>query len=145
MGSFGERHKNPPEFSDVIGTSVLGFWHGKRTIVTGGAGFLGKRVVARLKERGASEVFVPRSSDYDLREKKDILRLLQDTQADYIIHLAAVVGGIGANRDNPGKYFYDNAIMGIQLIEMARKFGVKKTLVTGTICAYPNFAKVPFS
>jgi len=145
VGEFGKGHKDFRRFLDVIGTNVLGFWHGKRTIVTGGAGFLGRRVVARLKERGASEVFVPRSSEYDLREKKDILRLFEDAQADYIIHLAAVVGGIGANRDNPGKYFYDNAIMGIQLIEMARKFGVKKTLVTGTICAYPKFAKVPFN
>ena len=145
MGSFGKGHKDLRGFLDVIGTNVLGFWHGKRTIVTGGAGFLGRRVVARLKERGATEVFVPRSSDYDLREKQDISRLLQDAQADYIIHLAAVVGGIGANRDNPGKYFYENAIMGIQLIEMARKYGVEKTLITGTICAYPKFAKIPFN
>jgi nucleoside-diphosphate-sugar epimerase len=88
---------------------------------------------------------VPRSRDYDLREKQDVDRMLEDGRPDLLIHLAAVVGGIGANRANPGKYFYDNAIMGIHIIEQARKFGVEKTLVVGTICAYPKFTPVPFN
>lgn len=88
---------------------------------------------------------MPRSRDYDLREKQDVDRMLEDGRPDLLIHLAAVVGGIGANRANPGKYFYDNAIMGIHIIEQARKFGVEKTLVVGTICAYPKFTPVPFN
>ncbi len=122
----------------------MGFWDGRSTVVTGGAGFLGEVVVHRLRERGAEKVFVPRSSEYDLRDRDAILRLLDDARPDYVIHLAAVVGGIGANRANPGKFFYDNAIMGIQLLEEARKAGVAKTLVLGTICAYPNHTAVPF-
>ena len=122
----------------------MGFWDGRSTVVTGGAGFLGQVVVHRLRERGAEKVFVPRSSEYDLRDRDAILRLLDDARPDYILHLAAVVGGIGANRANPGKFFYDNAIMGIQLLEEARKAGVAKTLVLGTICAYPNHTAVPF-
>lgn len=113
--------------------------------MTGGGGFLGKAVLRKLEQSGAREVFVPRSRDYDLREKQNVVRMLEDGQPDLLIHLAAVVGGIGANRANPGKYFYDNAVMGIHVIEEVRKFGVEKTLVTGTICAYPKFTPVPFN
>ena len=114
-------------------------------VVTGGAGFLGRAVVRRIGERGADRVFVPRSAEYDLRFRDDVLRLLEDAAPDYVLHLAAVVGGIGANRANPGSFFYDNAVMGIHLLEEARRAGVEKTLVVGTICAYPNDTPVPFS
>ena len=123
----------------------MGYWDGRSTVVTGGAGFLGEVVVDRLRARGAERVFVPRSSEYDLRDRDAIVGMLDDARPDYIIHLAAVAGGIGANRANPGKFFYDNAIMGIQLLEEARKFGVEKTLVVGTICSYPSDTPVPFS
>lgn len=120
------------------------FWSDKRVIVTGGAGFLGQVVVRELKERGTQDIFVPRSKEYDLREKSDIVRMLKTAKPDVIIHLAAVVGGIGANLDNPGKFFYDNIMMGVQLFEEARLFGVKKLVAAGTICAYPKFTPVPF-
>ena len=120
------------------------FWPGKRVVVTGGAGFLGSCVVEKLRERGCTEVFVPRSKDYDLREKESVVRLYHDSQPDMVIHLAAVVGGIGANRKYPGRFFYDNAIIGIQLIEQARLHGVEKFVCVGTICAYPKFTPVPF-
>jgi GDP-L-fucose synthase len=113
-------------------------------VVTGGAGFLGSAVVRTLQSRGYENVFVPRSKDYDLRDASAIVRLCQDIRPGMIIHLAAVVGGIGANRDNPGRFFYDNAIMGIQLMEYARQFEVEKFVAVGTICAYPKFASVPF-
>lgn len=112
-------------------------------VVTGGSGFLGSIIVDKLQERG-NVVFVPRSRDYDLREHGAVVSMLEDARPDIIIHLAAVVGGIGANRANPGKYFYDNAIMGIQIMEEARKFGVDKTVLIGTICAYPKHTPVPF-
>ena len=114
-------------------------------MVTGGGGFLGKAVVARLERDGAREIFVPRSADYDLRTVEGIRRALVDGRPDVVIHLAAVVGGIGANRENPGRFFYDNAIMGIQLIEEARLAGVSKFVTIGTVCSYPKFAPVPFS
>ena len=120
------------------------FWPGKRVVVTGGAGFLGSCVVEKLRERGCTEVFVPRSKDYDLREKESVVRLYHDSQPDMVIHLAAVVGGIGANRKYPGRFFYDNAIIGIQLIVQARLHGVEKFVCVGTICAYPKFTPVPF-
>jgi len=120
------------------------FWKNKRVVVTGGAGFLGRCVVRLLKEKGCRSLFVPRSRDYDLRNLPAIQRLLKKTQPDLIIHLAAVVGGIGANRENPGKFLYDNLMMGIQLIEEARQQGVKKIVVAGTVCAYPKFTNVPF-
>jgi len=122
----------------------MGFWDGKRVVVTGGAGFLGSYVVEKLGERGCKEIFVPRSKQYDLREKEAIIRMYEDFKPDIVIHLAAVVGGIGANRKNPGKFFYDNAIMGIQLIEYARRYGVEKFVCVGTVCAYPKYTPVPF-
>jgi len=119
-------------------------WRDRRVMVTGGGGFLGQAVVRRLQEAGASEIFVPRSRDYDLRLPADIGRALDDGRPDVIIHLAAVVGGIGANRENPGRFFYENAIMGIELMERARLAGVKKFVQIGTVCAYPKFTPVPF-
>jgi GDP-L-fucose synthase len=123
---------------------MSGFWDGRRLMVTGGAGFLGSAVVRQLREAGATEIFVPRVEDYDLRTQRDIDRALADGRPDLVIHLAAVVGGIGANRENPGRFFYDNAIMGIQLIEQARLAGVAKFVTVGTVCAYPKLTPVPF-
>ncbi len=119
------------------------FWQDKRVTVTGGAGFLGSVVSAKLREAGAN-VFAPRSAHYDLREKEAIVRMFHEGRPEVVIHLAAVVGGIGANQANPGRFFYDNAIMGIQLIEQARLHGLEKLVVIGTICAYPKFTPVPF-
>jgi GDP-L-fucose synthase len=112
--------------------------------VTGGAGFLGRFVIEKLRAFDGVEVFVPRSRDYDLIEKADIVRMLHDSRPDLVIHLAAVVGGIGHNKKNPGKFFYDNLMMGTQLIEQSRLYGVKKFLAMGTVCAYPKFTPVPF-
>jgi GDP-L-fucose synthase len=117
---------------------------GKRVVVTGGAGFLGSFVVEQLRARGAGEIFVPRSRDYDLVEMSAVRKLYDDTRPELVIHLAAQVGGIGANRKNPGKYFYDNLMMGVQLIEEGRRRGLAKLVATGTICAYPKFAPIPF-
>lgn len=119
-------------------------WTETRIVVTGGSGFLGSFVVGKLRQRGCAHVFVPRSKQYDLRDQSDIVRLYEDTRPDVVIHLAAVVGGIGANQANPGKFFYDNAVMGIQLIEFARRYDVKKFTAVGTICAYPKHTPVPF-
>ncbi len=116
---------------------------GKRVAVTGGSGFLGSHVVDRLAERGA-DVFVPRSRKYDLVTAKGVQHFYDDAKPQYIIHLAAQVGGIGANRENPGKYFYDNLMMGVQLIEEGRHRGVEKFVATGTVCAYPKMTPVPF-
>jgi GDP-L-fucose synthase len=115
-----------------------------RILVTGGSGFLGTAVVANLRARGYHNIFVPHSSEYDLRDQQVVARLYQDSRPELVIHLAAVVGGIAANQSNPGRFFYDNAIMGIQMMEYARRFGVRKFVTVGTICAYPKFAKVPF-
>ena len=122
----------------------MGSLDGRRVMVTGGGGFLGRSVVDRVRREGALEVFVPRSGDYDLRRRSDIERALADGRPDVVIHLAAVVGGIGANRENPGRFFYENAIMGIELIEAARLRGVDKFVTIGTVCAYPKFTPVPF-
>lgn len=120
------------------------FWADKRVVVTGGAGFLGSFVVDGLKKRGCKDIFVPRSKDYDLVEMEAVRRLYGDTNPDIVIHLAARVGGIGANRENPGKFFYDNLMMGTQMIEVGRRTGLDKFVAIGTICAYPKFTPVPF-
>lgn len=120
------------------------FWRGRRVMVTGGGGFLGRAVLRRLTAAGADQVFVPRSADYDLRTLDGIQRALADGRPQLVIHLAAVVGGIGANRENPGRFFYENAIMGIQLMEQARLAGVEKFVTIGTVCSYPKFTPVPF-
>jgi GDP-L-fucose synthase len=123
---------------------MTSFWSDRRVMVTGGHGFLGRSVTGQLTARGASDIFAPRSADYDLRTADGISRALAEAEPNLIIHLAAVVGGIGANRENPGRFFYDNAIMGIQLIEQARLAGVEKFVTVGTVCAYPKFTPVPF-
>ncbi|MCI0550627.1 MAG: GDP-L-fucose synthase [Anaerolineae bacterium] len=120
------------------------FWSNKRVLVTGGAGFLGAFVVEKLQTRGCQKLFVPRRKDYDLTQIDAVQKILRDTQPDIVIHLAAIVGGIGANRKNPGKFFYENAIMGLQLIEETRIAGVEKLVAIGTICSYPKFTPVPF-
>ncbi len=122
----------------------MSFLRGKRITVTGGEGFLGKVLVKFLKEKEPQDIFIPTEDKYDLRQKSAVVALYEDAKPDIVIHLAAVVGGIGANRENPGKFFYDNAIMGIQLIEYARKYNVEKFTIIGTICAYPKFTPVPF-
>lgn len=122
----------------------MSFWSKQKVVVTGGAGFLGQSVVRLLKKKGAKKIIIPRSKQYDLRKESAIKRLLKESKPDMIIHMAAVVGGIGANRENPGKFFYDNLSMGIHLNEQARLAGVKKMVNIGTICSYPKFAKVPF-
>ena len=116
----------------------------KLITVTGGAGFLGRFVTERLKLYDGVEVFVPRRRDYNLIEKDDILQMLDDSQPELIIHLAAIVGGIGHNQKNPGQFFYDNLMLGTQLMEHARLRGVKKFVAVGTVCAYPKFTPVPF-
>lgn len=123
----------------------MDFWAQRKVVVTGGAGFLGTHVVKQLQGRGCQEIMVPRSRDYDLREQEAVIRLYEKARPDLVIHLAAVVGGIGANMQHPGQFFFDNAIMGIQLIEQARRLGIEKFVVAGTVCAYPKFTPVPFS
>ncbi len=126
------------------------FWKNKRVIVTGGGGFLGSFVVEKLKERGATDIFIPRKKDYDLTQREAIERLYVDalkgvdSKNVVIIHLAANVGGIGANREHPAEFFYDNMIMGVELMHQAYKHGVGKFVATGTVCAYPKFTPVPF-
>jgi GDP-L-fucose synthase len=120
------------------------FWQGKRVTVTGGAGFLGTSVVRKLAERGADEIFVPQRTEYDLRETGAVVRMLEQAKPDVVIHLAARVGGIGANSAHPAEFFYDNLMMGVPLMHHSWKMGVKKFVAIGTVCAYPKFATVPF-
>src|SRR3954454_8963667 len=115
-----------------------------KVVVTGGAGFLGRFVVERLRSFPGTEVFVPRSRDFNLVEGQDVARLLDQTRPDLVIHLAAVVGGIGHNQKNPGRFLYENLMMGTQLIEQSRLRDVKKLLALGTVCAYPKYTPVPF-
>ena len=122
----------------------MSFWSNKRVLITGGAGFLGSFVVEKLRQRGCKDIFVPRRKDYDLVEMEAVKRLHKDTQPNMVIHLAARVGGIGANQANPGKFFYDNLMMGAQLMEVGRQAGVEKFVTISTICAYPKFTPVPF-
>ena len=122
----------------------MNFYGKKKVIVTGGAGFLGSFVVEKLKQAGCENIFVPRSARYNLVESEACQRLYRDIKPDIVIHLAARVGGIGANSANPGSFFYDNLMMGVQLIEEGRRFGLKKFVALGTICAYPKFTPVPF-
>jgi GDP-L-fucose synthase len=125
----------------VYGVSFL---PGKRVLVTGGAGFLGRNVCRALRRFKPATICVPRSVEFDLRDPDAVRRLLADARPEVVLHLAAVVGGIGANRDNPGRFFYDNALMGIQLMEAARQSGVEKFVTAGTVCAYPRDTPVPF-
>ena len=120
------------------------FWKDRRVCVTGGAGFLGSFVQQKLRERGVGEIFVPTIEKYNLVERDDILRLLDDARPDVIIHLAAHVGGIGANREHPAEFFYDNLMMGVQLLHESYRRGVGKFVAIGTVCAYPKFTPVPF-
>lgn len=120
------------------------YWADKRVVVTGGAGFLGREVVAELEHAGCRDVFVPRKRDYDLVQMDAVQQLYADARPDMVIHLAARVGGIGANRDNPGLFFYDNLMMGVQLIEMGRQANLQKFVCIGTVCAYPKHTPVPF-
>jgi GDP-L-fucose synthase len=120
------------------------FWAERRVMVTGGAGFLGTAVVKRLRDAGARDISVPRSAVHDLRTRDGVIGALDEADPDLVIHLAAVVGGIGANRENPGRFFYENAAMGIELMEQSRRRGVSKFVQIGTVCSYPKFTPVPF-
>ena len=122
----------------------MGFWDTKRVMVTGGAGFLGCCVVEQLRARGAKDIFIPAIEQYDLVSLEAVKRAYRDGRPDVVIHLAAKVGGIGANRANPGSFFYDNLMMGAQLMEAGRQAGIRKFVALGTICCYPKFSPVPF-
>jgi len=124
--------------------SNASFWQGRRVCVTGGAGFLGSFVTERLRERGATEIFIPTIEQYNLVNPADINRMLDDARPDLIIHLAAHVGGIGANREHPADFFYDNLMMGVELMHQSWQRGVEKFVAIGTVCAYPKFTPVPF-
>jgi GDP-L-fucose synthase len=122
----------------------MNFWEGKRVLVTGGSGFLGSVVVRKLESMGPREVFVPRRADYDLVQWDNVVRVYKDAKPDVVLHLAGNVGGIGANRANPGRFFYDNLMMGVQMMEYARRQGTSKFVALGTICSYPKHTPVPF-
>lgn len=134
---------SPAEVEGTVGTGDI-FWKTHRVVVTGGAGFLGSYVVERLKTLGAGEVFVPRSREYDLVDPQQVKRLYRDTKPTVVIHLAAVVGGIGANQKHPGEFFYKNLMMGAQMMEEGRLFGLRKFVAVGTVCSYPKHTPVPF-
>lgn len=121
------------------------FWENRPVTITGGSGFLGNRVVDLLKQKGTTNIFVPRSKDYDLRKAENIEKMLDDAKPEIIFHLAAVVGGIGANRADPAGFFYDNLMMGVQLLDIAYKRGVEKVVIVGTVCSYPKFSPIPFN
>jgi GDP-L-fucose synthase len=122
----------------------MGFWNDKRVVVTGGSGFLGSRIVEKLKVKSPAEIFVPRKKQFDLVQIENVRRLYLEAKPDIVIHAAGHVGGIGANRANPGAFFYDNLMMGVQLMEQARLHGLQKFVAIGTICAYPKNTPVPF-
>ncbi|MCH8957531.1 GDP-L-fucose synthase [candidate division KSB1 bacterium] len=122
----------------------MSFWRNKKVVVTGGSGFLGSFLVEKLQSAGCDHIFIPRSSDYDLVDMEAVKRLYSDAQPDIVLHLAAAVGGIGANRTHPGEFFYKNLMMGVQMIEEGRLRKIEKFVIFGTICAYPKFAPVPF-
>jgi len=122
----------------------MDYWKNKKVMVTGGSGFLGSFVVEKLKSKNCREIFVPRKSDYNFVCWDSVVRAYEKAKPDIVIHLAALVGGIGANRENPGKFFYDNLMMGSQLMEVARQVGIEKFVALGTICSYPKLTPVPF-
>jgi GDP-L-fucose synthase len=122
----------------------MGFWSNQRALVTGGAGFLGRHVVGRLRHAGCGSIVVPRRAEFDLRDPVAVKRVYQETQPTVVIHLAAAVGGIGANQERPAEFFFDNLTMGTQLLDQAWRHGIPKFVAIGTVCAYPSTASIPF-
>jgi GDP-L-fucose synthase len=120
------------------------FWEGKRVVVTGGSGFLGSHVIEKLRSKSPAHIFIPRRKDYDLVELKNVVRIYEEERPDVVIHMAGDVGGIGANRENPGRFFYNNLMMGVQMMEYGRRRGIQKFVAIGTICAYPKHTPIPF-